>query len=265
MRFLALAVALSLATPHAAAQTSDAPVARRPAPATAAPTTAAPATGARPAPRPSTGATPTRPRPAASGATAASGPPSSEAVRVPIAALEQSVFGACTQNDLAITRVSGGPVEPRMRVERQMHDAGIRTSRYIYRATGCGRAPRRHNIEILQREGLPNAAFALPMGATASTRLIMQSVYTQIFTPMMRERFPDCAPERLKILDTSIARGTPFTAGGAWTEDWRFDACGARGVAELTFAYDGDGVRLTANVPAITPAPAQGATATPAP
>ena len=263
MRFLALAVALLLATPLAAAQTSDAPVARRPAPA-ATPVTAAPATGVRPAPAPSTGATAARPRPTASGATAASGPPSAEAVRAPIAALEQSVFGACTQNDLAIARVSGGPVEPRMRVERQMRDAGIRTSRYVYRATGCGRAPRRHNIEILQREGLPNAAFALPMGATASTRLIMQSVYTQIFTPMMRERFPDCAPERLKILDTRIARGTPFTAGGAWTEDWRFDACGARGVAELTFAYDGDGVRLTANVPAITPAPT-GATPAPRP
>jgi len=181
-------------------------------------------------------------------------------VRVPIAALETAVFGACTQDDLAIARVSGGPVEPRMRVERQMRDAGIRTQRYVYRATGCGRAPRRHNIEVMQRDGLPNAAFALPMGTTAVTRLIMQSVYAQIFTPMMRERFPDCAPERLKILDTSIARGTPFATGGAWTENWRFDACGARGTAELTFAYDGDGVRLTANVPAIMPAAPTGAT-----
>lgn len=260
--FCALAVAL-LAAP-AIAQTGDTPVARRPAPATV--TGATPAS--RPAPRPSAGATAARP--AASGATparrpaAANAPPSAQAVRVPIAALEQSVFGACAQNDLAITRVSGGPVEPRMRVERQMRDGGVRMQRYVYRATGCGRAPRRHNVEVLQHEGLPDAAFALPMGTTAATRLILQSVYGQIFTPMMRERFPGCAPTQLKILDTSIARGTPFTAGGAWTENWRFDACGARGVAELTFAYDGDGVRLTANVPAITPAPA-GATPAPRP
>jgi len=287
LRALALSVACLSLAPFAVTQPApDTPVARQ-APATAAPATGAARpssagttsarTGATPARPPSvTGATPARPAsatgaPPARAQAANPAPPTAEAVRQPIAMLEREVFGACTQDDLAITRVSGGPVEPRMRVERQMREAGIRTQRYVYRATGCGRAPRRHNIEIVAREGQPTRAIALPMGDTAVTSIIMQGAFTQIFTPMMRDQYPGCAPAQLKVLGTTIARGTPFTAGQAWTESWRFDACGARGVAELTFAYDGDGVRMTASVPAAAGSASQGATpsaspgATPAP
>lgn len=183
--------------------------------------------------------------------TAAQQPTDPVLARQPIEALEADILGACAQNDRAIARVSGGEAPVRLAIERQMRARGVRTYRYVYRATGCGRAPRRHNIEIMTRESLPPLAIALPMGTTAVTSAVLDGVFDTLFTPMMRERHPDCEPRRLKVREANISSGAPYTRGGAWTETWTYDACGARGAAEIVFAYDGEGLQIRGR---ITPA-----------
>lgn len=128
-----------------------------------------------------------------------------------------------------------------------MRERGIRIYRYAYRATGCGRPARRHNIEVLARQNLPPLAIALPMGTTVATSNVLNGAFETLFTPMMRERHAGCEPRRLKILEANLTTGTPYERGGEWVETWRYDACGARGAAAITFAYDGDGLRMRAN------------------
>lgn len=165
-----------------------------------------------------------------------------------IAQLEAITLGACEGNDLRVSRLSGGRLDARIETERQLRASGVTVYRYVYDATGCGRAPRRHNVEVLTHEGLSPMVLTLPMGTTAMSSTLLQGVHQQILTPMMRARYPDCAPARLRILNANVANGRPFVRGQSWSETWRFDACGAQGLADLTFAYDGEGVRMTANV-----------------
>ncbi len=167
--------------------------------------------------------------------------------RQPIEALETDMFGACAQNNRAITRVSGGEAQPRIGAERQMRDRGIRAYRYVYRATGCGLPARRHNIEILARENQPPVAVALPMGTTVTTSMVLNGVYDSLFTPMMREQHAGCDIRRLKIREANVTSGEPYVRNGNWTETWAYDACGVRGNVVITFVYDGDGLQMSAN------------------
>ena len=86
------------------------------------------------------------------------------------------------------------------------------------------------------------------MGTTALTTNVLDGVFNSIFTPMMRARYPGCLPRQLKIQEANLATGTPYVNGQSWTERWRYDACGAQGVAVISFTYDGEGLRTAANV-----------------
>lgn len=168
--------------------------------------------------------------------------------RAPIEALETELFGACAQNNRAIARLSGGQAQPRIGVERQMSERGVRVYRYVYRVTGCGQAARRHNVEVLARTNQPPLAVALPIGTTAVTSMVLNGVHQSLFAPMMAERYPGCDPRELKVREANVTEGQPYVRDGRWTETWAYDACGARGSAEITFVYDGDGLQMSANV-----------------
>lgn len=169
--------------------------------------------------------------------------------RVRIEALEQELYGACTQDDRVIGRLSGGLAPVRLGAERQLRQRGVRVFRYVYRATGCGRSARRHNIEVLVRQGASQPAIlVLPPGNSPVTSVVLQGVFQNVFQPNFAQRYPNCTPQRLRILEANVASGTPYTAGQSWQENWRYDACGSRGTAAITFAYDGNGLRIDANV-----------------
>ncbi|MET0181531.1 MAG: hypothetical protein ABW199_01450 [Caulobacterales bacterium] len=185
-----------------------------------------------------------------------------------IVRIEADQFGACVQNDLAVSRVSGALAPLRVAQDRQVRARGIAVYRYVFSATGCGREPRRHNVEVLHHRTLAPMAVALPMGTSVVTSIVLQGAFDAIFEPMMRQRFPTCTPaSRLKITEANLAAGAPYVQGQPWTENWRFDACGAKGVATMEFTYDGRGLRIGAHVvpdettaaapqpPAATPTP----------
>lgn len=194
-------------------------------------TPAAPTTPARPA-APRVGVSPTDP----------------SLAREPIEGLETAIYGACSQGDRTITRVRGGEAPIRLGAERQMHERGVTDYRFVYRVTGCGRAARQHNVEVLAREGQAPVAMALPVGTTAVTSIVLQGVFTNLFTPMVRERYPQCAPRDVRILEANVAQGTPYVAHQSWVENWRFNACGQSGTLAITFAYDGQGLQMNGEV-----------------
>jgi hypothetical protein len=173
--------------------------------------------------------------------------PLSERINLAIAELETSRFGTCAEGR-EITPAGGGESAYPLATDRQMRDGGVRVYRYVFNVTGCGRPARTHNIEVLRHDGLEPLIVPLPMGRNAATSNMVRGVVTTIFTPMMRERYSRCEVRNLKILEANNESGTPFRNGENWTERWLFDACGARGAADITFSYDGRGLRTTAQV-----------------
>ncbi|MGE3143534.1 MAG: hypothetical protein AB7L65_09450 [Hyphomonadaceae bacterium] len=185
-----------------------------------------------------------------------------------IAQLETTRFGACAGEDRAVARLSGGESRYRLASERRMRDGGVKLYRYAYRVTGCGRPPRRHNVEIYVHEGLAPMILTLPIGTTALTTNVLQGVFDSLLTPMMRARYPSCEPRRLKILEANMLTGAAYVRGQPWTERWRYDACGGEGVADISFTYDGEGLSTEARVtpdgaepPPTPPSTASGAAA----
>jgi len=165
-----------------------------------------------------------------------------------IAQLENSLYGACVGAPREISLIAAGPAPLRLEVDRQMRASGIQIARNIYRVTGCGRPSRRHNIEIVTPPSQQARAVALPIGTTALTSIVLKSVMDSLMAPMMRARYPRCQPSALKIFEANVSDGAPYESGAAWSELWRYDACGRGGIAEIRFTYDGEGVRMTANV-----------------
>ncbi len=167
-------------------------------------------------------------------------------IEAAIIAFESPRFPGCA--DRALTRQSGGLAPPRLVTERQLREGGVTTYRYVYQARGCAAAPRTHNVEVLAHQGLQPMVLVLPPGDNPLTSRVMQGIVSSIFTPMMRARYPACAPRDLKILEANVSAGSPYVRGQTWSETWSYDACGGVGRAEITYAYDGEGLRTTANV-----------------
>jgi hypothetical protein len=170
---------------------------------------------------------------------------------VGVAAVEQwetRLHGDCEGEARQITLIASGAAPARLAVERQMQSRGIAVTRNLYRVTGCGRPSRRHNIDIVTAPEQAPIAAALPIGTTAMSSVLLRSVMDSLMTPMMRARYPECAPGDLKIIEANVSDGAPYERGRPWSELWRYDACGQGGIAELRFTYDGEGVRMEANV-----------------